>query len=121
VGDHGIVERVSVFGDVEIFLDDTPRVGEDRPVSTDSAAIFIRLSDIVGANCDKPTIGNLELTMEFNQPFSLAAVLGTETSAAEDKNHWILSLQFGELPAFRGVVGELIVGKIAPGTMSDRI
>jgi hypothetical protein len=74
VGDHGIVDRISVFGDVEIFLDDTPRVGEERPVGTDSAAIFIRQSDIVGANRDKP--GNLELTMEFNKPFSLPAVLG---------------------------------------------
>jgi hypothetical protein len=24
VGDHGIVDRIRVFGDVEIFLDDTP-------------------------------------------------------------------------------------------------
>src|SRR5208283_680847 len=115
VGDHGIVDRISVFGDVEIFLDDTPRVGEERPVGTDSAAIFIRLSDIVGANRDKPAIGNLELTMEFNKPFSLPAVLGAETSAAEDENHWMLSLQFGELPAFRGVVGKLIVARDRPG------
>jgi hypothetical protein len=52
VGDHGIVERIRVFGDVDIFLDHTPRVGKERPVGTDSAAIFVRLSDIVGANCD---------------------------------------------------------------------
>src|SRR6266849_719783 len=26
VGDHGIVEWIRVFGDVEIFLDDTPRI-----------------------------------------------------------------------------------------------
>ena len=114
VGDHGIVDRISVFGDVEIFLDDTPRVGEERPVGADSAAIFIRLSDIVGADRDKPAIGNLELAMEFNKPFSLPAVLGAETSAAEDKNHGMLSLQFGELPAFRGVVGKLIIGEDSP-------
>ena len=114
VGDHGIVDRISVFGDVEIFLDDTPCVGEERPVGTDSTAIIIRQSDIVGANRDKPAIGNLELTMEFNKPFSLPAVLGAETSAAEDENHWMLSLQFGELPAFRGVVGKLIVGEDSP-------
>jgi hypothetical protein len=47
---HGIVDWVSVFRDVEIFLDDTPHVGEERPVSADSAAIFIRLDYIVGAN-----------------------------------------------------------------------
>ena len=65
MGDHGIVDRISVFGDVEIFLDNTPHVGEERPVGANSAAIFIRLSNIVGANRDKPAIGNLELTMKF--------------------------------------------------------
>jgi hypothetical protein len=103
------MERISVFGDVEIFLDDTPRVGKERPVGIDSAAIFIGLRDIVGANRDQPTIGNFELTMELNKPLSLSTVLGTETSAAEDENHRMLSLQFGELPAFRGVIGKFIV------------
>jgi hypothetical protein len=114
VRDHGIVNRISVFGDVEIFLDDTPRVGEERPVGTDSTTIFIRLCDIIGANRDKPAIGNLELTMELNEPFGLPAVLGAETSAAEDENHRMLSLQLGELPAFRGVVGELVVWEDGP-------
>jgi hypothetical protein len=43
------------------------------------------------ANRDKPAISNLELTMEFNKPFSLPAVLGAETSTAEDENHWMLA------------------------------
>jgi hypothetical protein len=114
VGDHGIVDRIGVFGDVEIFLNHTPGVGEKRPVGTDSAAIFVRLSDIVDANRDKPAIANLKLTMEFNKPFSLPAVLGAEAAAAEDKSHWMLSLQLGELPASRGVVGKLIVGEDSP-------
>src|SRR5258708_29961682 len=49
--------------------------------------------------------------MEFDEPFGLAAVLGAETSAAQDENHGMWSLQFGELAAFRGVVGKLIVGE----------
>src|SRR5271165_870385 len=53
--------------------------------------------------------------MELNKPFSVPAVLGAETSAAEDENHWVLSLQFGELPTFRGVIGKLIVGEDCPG------
>jgi hypothetical protein len=52
--------------------------------------------------------------MELNESFRLPAVLGAETAAAEDKNHWMLCLQFGELPAFRGVVGKLIVGEDSP-------
>src|SRR6267378_1214861 len=104
--DHRVVDRVSIFGDVEIFLDNTPCVGEEWPVGTDSTAILIRLSDIVGADCDQAAISNLELTMELNKPFSLPAVFGAEASAAEDENHRVLSLQFGELPSLSGVVGK---------------
>src|SRR5580700_2767583 len=114
VGNHGIVDGIGVFGDVEIFLDHTPRVRKERPVGAHSGAIFIRQSDIVGANRDKPAIGNLELTMERNKSFSLPAILGTETSAAEDQNHWMWSLQFGQLAAFCGVVGKLIVREDGP-------
>src|ERR1700675_307261 len=53
--------------------------------------------------------------MEFNKPFSLPAVLGAESSTAEDENHGVWSLQFGELPTFRGLVGKLIVGEDCPG------
>jgi hypothetical protein len=80
-------------------------------VSADAAAIFVRQSDIVGANRDQPAIGDLEFAMERNQPFSLPAILGAKPSAAEDQNHWMLSLEVGELPAFRGVIGKLIVGE----------
>jgi hypothetical protein len=112
VGDHGIVERISVFSNVEILLNDATHVGEESPVGADSAAIFIRLSDIISADRDPPAIGDLELTMEFNKPFGLPTVLGAETSAAEDENHWML--RCGELPAFRSVVGKLIVGERSP-------
>ena len=59
VGNHRIVERICVLGDVEVLLDFTPRVRKERPVGTDSAAIFIRLCDIIGANRDQPAIANL--------------------------------------------------------------
>jgi len=111
VGDHGIVDGVGVFGDVEIFLNDAPRVGEERPVSADTAAKFIRAGDVVGADRDEPAVADLELTMELNQPLRLPAVLGSITAAAQDEDHRILSLQLGELPAFRGVVGQLVIGE----------
>jgi hypothetical protein len=114
VGDHGIVGGIGVFGDVEIFLDDSPRVGEKRPVGADAGAIFIRLGDVVRADGDKAAIGNLEFVMELNKQFGLAAVLGAETSAAEDENHGMWPLQFGELPAFCGVIGKLVVGEDSP-------
>jgi hypothetical protein len=40
-------------------LDDPSHVGEEWPLGSDSAAILIRRSDIVGASRDKPAIGNL--------------------------------------------------------------
>jgi hypothetical protein len=86
------MERIGVFGDVEVFLDFTPRVGEERPVGVDSCAIFIRLRDIVGADRDQPAIAYLEFTMELNQPFRLPAILGSVTPAAEDEDHGVLSL-----------------------------
>jgi hypothetical protein len=108
------VGRIGIFGDVEIFLDDTPRVREEGPVSADTAAIFVRLSDVVGADRDKAAIANLHLTMEFKKPFSLSAVLGAESAAAEDEYHRMLALQLGELSAFRCVVGKFVVGKDGP-------
>ena len=78
-------------------------------MSADTAAIFVRLSDVVGTDRDKPAIANLHLTVEFKKPFSLSAVLGAETAAAEDKDHRMLALQFGELPALRRVVGKFVV------------
>src|SRR6266436_6553897 len=113
--DHRIVYRVSIFGDIEIFSDNTPRVGEEWPVGANSAAILIRLSDIVGADCDQAAIANLELAMELNQPFSLPALFRAEASPAEDEDHRVLSLQFGELLPLSAVVGEFIVGEYRPG------
>jgi len=78
-------------------------------VSADAATIFVRLGDAVGTDRDKPAIANLHLTVEFKKPFSLSAVLGAETAAAEDKDHGMLALQLGELPALRRVVGKFVV------------
>jgi hypothetical protein len=52
--------------------------------------------------------------VELSKPFMLPPVLGAVTTAAEDENHRILSLQFRELPAFSGMVGKLIVGEGSP-------
>ena len=52
-----------------------------------------------------PVKWHMALTMQMNKPFVLAAILGTEASAAKDRNHRMLSLQPGELPVFVGLVG----------------
>jgi hypothetical protein len=75
----------------------------------------------VGTDGDKPEIVNLHLTTEFKKPFSLSAVPGAEIAPAEDENNWMLSLKFGELAAFGGVVAKLIVGEDSLWNHSDRI
>src|SRR4029077_10574394 len=77
-------------------------------------AIFICLGDIVGADGDETAIGNLEFAMELHKQLSLTAVLGAETTAAEDQNHGVRSLQLGELPMLPSVVGKLVVGEHRP-------
>ena len=84
-------------------------------MSVQSTAIFIGLSDVVGADRDQPAIANLDLAMELNQPFRLPPVLGAEASAAEDEDHGMRALQLGELAAFRSVIREFVVGKERAG------
>src|SRR5579863_2752216 len=115
VGDHGIVERVGVFGDVEIFLDDAAGVGEERPVGVDATAILVGFGDVVCADGDEAAVGNFEFTMQLNEAFGLATVLGTKGTAAEDEHHGMRALQFREFAAIRGVVGKLVVGKLGAG------
>jgi hypothetical protein len=62
-------------------------------VSADTTTIFVRLSDIVGTDRDKSAIANLDLTVEFKKPFSLSAILGAETTAAEDPRGKSLNLE----------------------------
>jgi hypothetical protein len=97
-------EQISIFGDIQIFLDHAPRIGKERPVGTDSGAVFTSFRDVVGADCDQAAIRDFELTMKLDEKLRLAPVLGTITAAAEDEYHWVLSLQLGELSAFRGMV-----------------
>ena len=115
MGNHGIVERIGVFSDVEIFLDDAAWVGEKWPVRAHSASILTRLGKVVGADGDETRVGDLDLAMELDEEFGLAAVLGAEATAAEDEYHRMRSLQFGELAAFGGVVGKLVVGEHRAG------
>ena len=84
--------RISVFDDVQVFLDFAPGIGEKGSVRTNSGAEFIRLGYVVSADRDQAAIANLKLPVELNKPFVLPAVFGAETSPAKNENHWMLSL-----------------------------
>jgi hypothetical protein len=49
---HRIVDWIRVFGNVEILLNDSSRIREERPVSADACAVLVRKRDIVGAYRD---------------------------------------------------------------------
>ena len=61
------MDGIGVFGDVEVLLDDAPRVGEKRPVGADAAAVFVGLGEVVGADRDEPRVGDLHLAMELRR------------------------------------------------------
>ena len=71
----------------------------------DTAAIFVGLHDVVGADRNQPAITNLHLAVKLDKSLSLPTILRAEAAAAQYDDHRILSLQLGELPAFRRVVG----------------
>jgi hypothetical protein len=52
-----------------VLLNNAPRIREKRPVSSYSAAIIVRLGDIVGADRDRSAIANVHLMMELQQTF----------------------------------------------------
>ncbi len=110
-----VVARVGVLGDVEIFLDPARRVGEESRVRADPGSKLIRLGDVVRADRDQPAIAYFKLTVKLKKSFMLPVVLGTIAPAAENENHGMVFLQFGELPPFRGVVGQLVVRKDRSG------
>jgi len=49
--------------------------------------------------------------VKLKKSFMLPAILGTITSAAENENHRMLSLEFRELPTLRRVIGKLVIGE----------
>jgi hypothetical protein len=49
--------------------------------------------------------------MEFHQQLRLAAILGTETSPAENEDHGMLALELREFAVLSGVVGKFVIGK----------
>ncbi len=66
---------IGVFGDVQIFLDNTSHVREKRSVGAHADTVFIRFGNVVGADRDHAIVADFELTMELNKPFRLPSVL----------------------------------------------
>ena len=75
-----------------------------------SGAVFVGLGDVVGTDRDQSAVADFEFAMELHESFRLPAVLRAE-SLTQREDHRMLPLQIGQLPPFRGVVGEFVVGE----------
>src|SRR5580698_109382 len=82
VGNHRIMDRVGVFGDVEILLDASACIGEECPVSADTGAEFIGFGDGVGANGNEAAVAYLHLAVELDEQLCLAAIFRAKAAAA---------------------------------------
>ena len=74
-GDHRVIYRVGVLGNVEVFLHDAAGIREKRPVSADAGTILVGDRDVVGADCDQTTISNFQFAVQLDEQFGLAAIL----------------------------------------------
>jgi hypothetical protein len=54
---------IGILGNIEILLNDAPRIGKKRPVRTDSTAKLVSLTNIVGADRHEPAIADFHLSM----------------------------------------------------------
>lgn len=93
VRDHRIVPGIRIFRYFEVFLHDTPTLREERPMSADTAAKFVCLGYVVGADRDEAARVHLHLSMGLQKSLSRSAVLGERSAAAEDENYWVQALQ----------------------------
>jgi len=104
VRNHRVVQRVRVLGDIGVPLHVPCSVRQERPVSSCTAAVLIRLCNVVGADRDQPAISDFQFTMQLHQPFSLPAVLWAEATSAQNEHHRMRTLQFRQLSMFGRVV-----------------
>src|SRR5262249_33423553 len=63
VWNHWIVIGIGVLGNIEILLNDAPRIGKKRPMRTDSTAKLISLSNVIGADRHQLAIADFRLAM----------------------------------------------------------
>ncbi len=94
MGNHRIVQRIGVFLDVQILLDDAARIGEKGPLGAQRIAELVGLHQLVGGDGHDPRVADLELRVEIDQVSQLPAILGAVMPPRQDEDHGILRLEF---------------------------
>ena len=106
---------VGVLLDVEVLLDRSPGVGEERPLGADRRAELLQLVVLVGRDRDDLRVGHGDLRLERRQLEVLLVLLRAVVAAREREDHRIGALQLAELARGVGVIGQLVVGERAAG------
>jgi hypothetical protein len=104
-------------------LDNTPvaaSVGQEGPRRADRVAELVGLEDVVGRDGDDLGVRDADLRVVGSQLEALLVVLRAKPAAREHQDHRVDPLQLAQPTPGPGVVGQLVVGKVPPGTMSAR-
>jgi len=70
------VVRVGVLLDVQVFLHDASRVGQERPLRAEARAVLVALHHRVGRDQRNARVAHLQFGVDVDQAAQLTAVLG---------------------------------------------
>jgi hypothetical protein len=115
VGDHRIVVRVGVLLDVEVPLDDAPRIGQERPVRADRGPELLQRVVLVGRDRDDLRVRHRQLGLERRQLQVLLVLLRAVVPAGEREDHRVVTLELAERARHVGVIRQFIVGERGTG------
>src|SRR5215212_1114986 len=111
VRDHRVVIGIGVLPDVELFLDDSARIREERPLRTDRVAELLGRVVLVGGDCGDFGVGDVDLRIVRGELEVLLVLLWAVVAAREREDHRILALDLAEPARDALVVGQLVVGE----------
>ena len=115
VRDHRVVLGVGVLLNVEVLLNLSARVREERPLGAHRRPKLLEGVVVVGRDRRDLRVGDGDPRVERRQLLVLLVLLRTVMAAREREDHRVVALQLAE-PARRvRMIGQLIVGEDASG------
>ena len=97
VRDHRVVVGVGVLLDVEVLLDDAPRVGEERPLGADRVAELLERVVRVGRDRGDLGVGHGDLRIVRGELEVLLVLLRAVVAAREREDQRVVALDLAEL------------------------
>jgi hypothetical protein len=115
VRDHRVVVGVGVLLDVEVLLDDAPRVGEEGPLGADRGPELLERVVLVGRDRGDLRVPDGDPRIERGELEVLLVLLRAVVAAGERQDQGIVALQLAEPPRDVLVIGQLVIGERAAG------